>query len=74
MNISYNWLKEFLNFDLTPEETADALTSIGLENGTIEEIETVKGGLEGLVIGQVQTCVSHPDSDHLHLTTVNVGQ
>jgi len=73
MNISYNWLKEFLNFDLTPKETADALTSIGLENGTIEEVETVKGGLEGLVIGQVLTCVPHPDSDHLHLTTVNVG-
>ncbi|MDD4921658.1 MAG: phenylalanine--tRNA ligase subunit beta [Bacteroidales bacterium] len=74
MNISYNWLKEFLNFNLTPEETADALTSIGLENGTIEEVETVKGGLEGLVIGQVLTCAAHPDSDHLHLTTVNVGQ
>ena len=74
MNISYNWLKEFLNFDLTPDETAKALTSIGLENGTIEEVETVKGGLEGLVIGQVLTCASHPDSDHLHLTTVNVGQ
>jgi len=74
MNISYNWLKEFLNFDLTPEETADTLTSIGLENGTIEEVETVKGGLEGLVIGRVLTCVPHPDSDHLHLTTVNVGQ
>lgn len=74
MNISYNWLKDFLDFDLTPEETANALTSIGLENGTIEEVETVKGGLEGLVIGQVLTCVLHPDSDHLHLTTVNVGQ
>jgi phenylalanyl-tRNA synthetase, beta subunit, non-spirochete bacterial len=74
MNISYNWLKEFLDFDLTPEETADALTSIGLENGTIEEVETVKGGLDGLVIGQVLTCEPHPDSDHLHLTTVNVGQ
>ena len=74
MNISYNWLKEFLNFDLTPDETAKALTSIGLENGTIEEVETVKGGLEGLVIGQVLTCVPHPDSDHLHLTTVSVGR
>jgi len=74
MNISYNWLKEFVNFDLNPDETAKALTSIGLENGTIEEVETVKGGLEGLVIGQVLTCLPHPDSDHLHLTTVNVGQ
>lgn len=74
MNISYNWLKEFLDFNLTPEETANTLTSIGLENGTIEEVETIKGGLEGLVIGEVLTCESHPDSDHLHLTTVHVGQ
>jgi phenylalanyl-tRNA synthetase beta chain len=74
MNISYNWLKEFLNFDLTPDATAKALTSIGLENGTYEEIETVKGGLQGLVIGEVLTCDIHPDSDHLHLTTVNIGQ
>jgi len=74
MNISYNWLKEFLNFNLTPDETAKALTSIGLENGAIEKVETIKGGLEGLVIGQVLTCVQHPNSDHLHLTTVDVGQ
>jgi len=74
MNISYNWLKEFLNFNLTPEETAKALTSIGLENGPYEEVETIKGGLDGLFIGEVLTCVEHPDSDHLHLTTVNVGQ
>lgn len=74
MNISYNWLKEFLNFNLTPEETAKALTSIGLENGPYEEVETIKGGLEGLFIGEVLTCSEHPDSDHLHLTTVNVGQ
>jgi len=74
MNISYNWLKEFLNFNLNPEETAKALTSIGLENGPYEEVETVKGGLEGLLIGEVLTCTEHPDSDHLHLTTVNVGQ
>jgi len=74
MNISYNWLKEFLNFNLSPEETAKALTSIGLENGPYEEVETVKGGLEGLFIGEVLTCVEHPDSDHLHVTTVNIGQ
>jgi phenylalanyl-tRNA synthetase beta chain len=73
MNISYNWLKEFVNFDLTPEETARVLTSVGLENGPYEEVETIKGGLEGLVIGEVLTCTSHPDSDHLHCTTVNVG-
>jgi phenylalanyl-tRNA synthetase beta chain len=74
MNISYNWLKEFVNFNLSPEETARALTSIGLENGSIEEVETIKGGLEGLVIGEVLTCENHPDSDHLHCTTVNIGQ
>jgi phenylalanyl-tRNA synthetase beta chain len=73
MNISYNWLKEYLQFDLSPQETADALTSIGLETGSIAEIQTIKGGLEGLVIGEVLTCVAHPNSDHLHLTTVNTG-
>ncbi len=73
MNISYNWLKEFVNFNLSPEETATVLTSIGLENGPVEEVETIKGGLEGLVIGEVLTCEQHPDSDHLHLTTVNIG-
>ena len=73
MNISYNWLKEYLQFDLSPQETADALTSIGLETGSVEEIQTIKGGLEGLIIGEVVTCVSHPNSDHLHLTTVDIG-
>ena len=74
MNISYNWLKEYVNFDLTPEETAAALTSIGLETGGVEEVQSVKGGLEGLVIGQVLTCEPHPNSDHMHVTTVNLGQ
>lgn len=73
MNISYNWLKEYLDFDLQPEEVSAALTSIGLETGGVEEVQTVKGGLEGLVIGEVLTCVEHPNSDHLHITTVNVG-
>ena len=74
MNISYNWLKEYLDFDLTPEETSVALTSIGLEVGSVEEVQTVKGGLEGLVIGQVLTCEPHPNSDHMHVTTVDLGQ
>ena len=60
MNISYNWLKEYVNFDLTPDETAAALTSIGLETGGVEEVQTIKGGLEGLVIGEVLTCTEHP--------------
>jgi len=73
MNISYNWLKEYVNFDLTPDEVAEALTSIGLETGGVEEVQTIKGGLEGLVIGEVLTCEEHPNSDHLHITTVNLG-
>lgn len=73
MNISYNWLKEYVDFDLTPNETADALTSIGLEVDGVEEIQTIKGGLEGLVIGEVLTCEPHPNSDHMHVTTVNLG-
>lgn len=74
MNVSYNWLKDYLKFDLSPQEVSKALTSIGLETDGVEEVQTVKGGLEGLVIGEVLTCVDHPDSDHLHITTVNVGE
>ena len=74
MNISYNWLKEYVDFDLTPDEVAAALTSIGLETGSVEEVQTIKGGLEGLVIGEVLTCEAHPNSDHMHVTTVNLGQ
>ncbi|MEG1684537.1 MAG: phenylalanine--tRNA ligase subunit beta [Bacteroides sp.] len=73
MDISYNWLKEYVNFELTPDEVAAALTSIGLETGSVEEVQTIKGGLEGLVIGEVLTCAEHPNSDHLHITTVNLG-
>ena len=73
MNISYNWLKDYLNISQTPEEVAAALTSIGLETGGVEEVQTIKGGLEGLVIGKVLTCIDHPNSDHLHITTVDLG-
>ncbi|MDR2621963.1 MAG: phenylalanine--tRNA ligase subunit beta [Dysgonamonadaceae bacterium] len=73
MNISYNWLKDYLDFQLSPKELAAALTSIGLETGSIEEVESIKGGLKGLVIGKVLTCIDHPDSDHLHVTTVDIG-
>ena len=73
MNISYNWLKDYVSLDMSADEVAAALTSIGLETGSIEEVQTIKGGMEGLVIGEVLTCTIHPDSDHLHLTTVNTG-
>jgi phenylalanyl-tRNA synthetase beta chain len=73
MNISYNWLKQYINIDVTPDALSKALTSIGLEVGGVEEVQTVKGGLEGLIIGEVLTCGAHENSDHLHVTTVNVG-
>lgn len=73
MNISYKWLKRYIDFDMTATELAAALTSLGLECDHIEEVETIKGGLRGLKIGKVLTCVDHPDSDHLHITTVDVG-
>ena len=73
MNISFNWLKTYLNIDVAPAELSAILTSIGLEVGGFEEVQTVKGGLEGLVIGEVLTCAEHENSDHLHVTTVNVG-
>ena len=74
MNISYKWLKEYVDFDLTPQQTADALTSIGLEVDALEEVQTIKGGLKGLYVGKVLTCVDHPNSDHLHVTTVDLGK
>ena len=74
MKISYKWLKELLKFNLTAEETAAYLTDCGLEVEGIELFETVKGGLRGLKIGEVLTCDPHPNSDHLHVTTVNVGE
>lgn len=73
MNISYRWLKDYINLDYTAAEVSAFLTQIGLEVGSMEEVETVKGGLRGLVIGEVLTCEKHPDSDHLSKTTVNVG-
>lgn len=74
MKISYKWLKEYVDFDLTPEETGKALTSTGLEVGSIEEVETIRGGLKGLYVGKVLTCENHPNSDHLHITTVDLGK
>ena len=74
MNISYKWLKEYVDFSLTPQELAEALTSTGLEVGSVEEVETIRGGLKGLFVGKVLTCEMHPNSDHLHITTVDLGK
>lgn len=74
MKISYKWLKEYVDFDLTPQETADALTSTGLEVDSLDEVETIRGGLKGLFVGKVLTCEPHPNSDHLHVTTVDLGK
>lgn len=73
MNVSYQWLKEYVDFDLSPQEVADALTSIGLEVGSVEEIESIRGGLRGIVVGQVLTCDPHPNSDHMHVCSVDLG-
>ncbi|HSM49474.1 MAG TPA: phenylalanine--tRNA ligase subunit beta, partial [Draconibacterium sp.] len=73
MKISYSWLKDYIALEQSPEEIAKILAQIGLEVGGIEEFETVKGGMKGLVIGEVITCMPHPNSDHLSKTTVNIG-
>ena len=73
MKISYKWLKEYVDFNLSADEVAAALTSIGLEVDGVEEVQSIKGGLEGIVIGEVLTCEPHPNSDHMHVTTVNLG-
>jgi len=73
MNISYNWLKNYLNIDLAPEKVSEVLTDIGLEVGGMEEVQSIKGGLEGLVIGEVLSCEKHANADKLSVTTVNIG-
>ncbi len=73
MKISYNWLKQFLKTDWTPEQTSELLTDLGLEVEGLETYQSVKGGLEGIIVGEVLTCVKHPNADKLKLTTVNVG-
>lgn len=74
MNISYKWLHDYVDFDLTADEVAAALTSVGLEVGSVEEVQAIRGGLKGLYVGEVLTCEVHPNSDHMHICTVNVGQ
>ena len=73
MNISFSWLKRYLKTDLEAERIAEILTELGLEVEEFEKIETIKGGLKGVVVGEVLTCEEHPDSDHLHITSVDVG-
>ena len=73
MDISYNWLKEYVKFDLNPQEVAQILTDIGLEVEHQDTVEEIPGGLEGVVTAHVVECVPHPDSDHLHVTKVDCG-
>ncbi|WP_142786277.1 phenylalanine--tRNA ligase subunit beta [Changchengzhania lutea] len=73
MKISYNWLKQFIKIDWTPEQTSELLTDLGLEVEGVEAYQSVKGGLEGIVVGEVLTCIKHPNADKLKLTTVNIG-
>ena len=73
MKISYNWLKQFIDTDKTPEQLSQILTGIGLEVESLDKVQPIPGGLEGLVIGHVKESKDHPNSDHLHLTKVDVG-
>ncbi|MCF0198473.1 MAG: phenylalanine--tRNA ligase subunit beta [Bacteroidaceae bacterium] len=73
MNISYKWLREYVDTDMTANEIAEALTSSGLEVGSVEEVQAIKGGLEGIIVGHILTCEPHPNSDHMHICTVNLG-
>ena len=73
MKISYSWLKDYIDCDLTPQQVAEAMTSIGIEVDSVEEIEEIPGGLEGVVVAEVVECEPHPNSDHLHVTKVDDG-
>ena len=74
MKVAYSWLKQYADFDLSVEEMSKLLTDCGLEIDAVEEVENIRGGLKGLVVGEVLSCEAHPDSDHLHLTKVDIGQ
>ncbi|MEX0997817.1 MAG: phenylalanine--tRNA ligase subunit beta [Flavobacteriaceae bacterium] len=73
MKISYNWLKQFIKLDWNSEQTGNLLTDLGLEVEGITSFESIKGGLSGIVVGEVLSCVKHPDADRLKLTTVTIG-
>lgn len=74
MKISYNWLKQFIKIDWTPEQTSELLTDLGLEVEGINTYQSVKGGLDGVIVGEVVTCVQHPNADKLKITTVDIGE
>ncbi|MCM1169484.1 MAG: phenylalanine--tRNA ligase subunit beta, partial [Bacteroides sp.] len=73
MKVAYSWLKQYADFDLSVDEVSRLLTDCGLEIDAVEEVESIRGGLKGIVTGKVLTCEPHPNSDHLHVTTVDVG-
>ena len=73
MKLSYNWLKDYLQSGLTPEQVAEYMTAIGIEVDSVEEEEEIPGGLQGVVVAKVLECGPHPDSDHLHITKVDDG-
>lgn len=74
MNISYKWLRDYVDFDLSAQQVTEALTSVGLEVGSVEEVQSIRGGLQGIVVGEVLTCEPHPNSDHMHVCNVALGQ
>ena len=74
MKISYSWLKQYVDTDLAPERVSEVITSTGLEVDSMERIEAIRGGLAGVVVGEVLTCDKHPDADKLSVTTVDVGE
>ena len=73
MKISYNWLKQFIKIDWNSDETATLLTDLGLEVEVVEKYQSVKGGLEGILVGHILTCIQHPNADRLKVTTVDLG-
>ena len=74
MKISHSWLKQYVDIDQTPDSVSEILTSVGLEVDALERVETIKGSLAGVVVGEVLTCEKHPDADKLSVTTVDVGE
>ena len=74
MKISYNWLKQFIPIEFDASKTAEILTDLGLEVGGIEKYESIKGGLEGVVVGHVLSCEQHSNADRLKVTTVDIGK